>query len=289
MEKLRALAGRCRRSIEEWLGSADLLRAGLVSGAVTVALGGFAVPVLYTLDTPDPSAGENEVAGVEPALSRLPRPRPDAPETTGSIRPSASAAEPAPSRAAASARHLAELQTRAVLIAASWSECDQVESSELYELPGSGPDEIMVRIHCGNGTRFVLGESDIAANRIASRAPASEPNPQPPIPTPVSTPTLAELALQDVIPTIGEPAPGIAAPLTDADVVRACEEKVAQGLPFPGSLNRALATTGIARLSGDAIVTFDFDALNGFGFPLFFRVECVFENRELARLELSPR
>lgn len=282
MERLRAWAGRCRGAFAERLGSADLFRAGLVSATVVAALGLIAAAFLYAPHAPEsPTPGER-VAAAAPAptpLSRLPRPRPDVPATTGSIRPAAAEAPSPP--IAASGRRLAELQTRAVLIASSWSECDQVDGAEPFELQGAAEGEILIRIRCGNGTRFVLGESDIEANRIVSRAPepAGAAAPQ--------TPTLAALAARSV-PTIGEPPPAPSAP-SDAEIVRACEDKVRQGLPFPDSLNRALATTGISRMSDDAVVTFDFDALNGFGFPLLFRVECVFDDRELARLELSPR
>ena len=279
------------KSFSEWLELADLVRTGLVSGTIVVMVGLLAVPVFYQPGAPEFTDAEPQIANAEPdPLSRIPRPRPDDPIVTGSIRPAAevdSPPEPSPDPAATAARNrrLDDLQTRAVLIASSWSECDQVESSELFELPEGATDDVMVRIRCGNGTQFVLGESDIAANRIESRTSAAAPSMTPSAPTP----TLAELAAGH-IPAIGDGAPVSAIPaMTDAEVVRACEEKVAQGLPFPGSLNRALATTGVHRMSGESLVTFDFDALNGFGFPLFFRVQCVFADRQLARLEVSPR
>jgi hypothetical protein len=269
MERLRIWTEGGRDAAAAWTGSIDLARAGLVVGTVVLAIGAFGALSLWQV-APSPSAGEGEeieaARAASPAPSRLPRARPSEPATTGSIRPSSEAAGSQTTvspQAIARNRRLDELQTRAIMIASSWSECDQVEDLELFELQGGAPDQVLISIHCANGTRFVLGEADIAANRIsaldiaANRVSAAE-------------------------------RPSIA-PASDLEVVRACEDKVRQGLPFPGSLNRVSSSTGVIRASDDAIVTFDFGALNGFGFPLFFQVQCVFENREIARLELNPR
>jgi len=271
MDRLWTWTERSRDALREWMRSGDLLRAGLIAGTVAIASGGFGALLFFSAGQ---SEGEAGVAAAPVPDSRLPRPRPDEPVITGSIQTSAEAdreSEPDARERQARGRRFDDLQTRAILIASSWSECDQVEDSELFELPGGIPDDILVRIHCANGTRFVLGEADIASNRIASAEP----------------PATNASALQPApVAVIAPPMP----PPTDIEVVRACEDKVRQGLPFPTSLNRAFSTTGVARMpDGEAIVSFDFDALNGFGFPLLMRVQCVFADRELARLELMPR
>jgi hypothetical protein len=272
-----------RASLARRLDSADLVRAGLVGGTVTLAAGAFATLLFMADGSPWPGAAGPESAGAPLEQARLPRARPAEPAMTGSIRaaPPEGAAETTPPPLASNLR-FNDLQTRAILIASSWSECDEVENSELFELPDGAPDEILIRIHCANGTRFVLGEGDILANRIVPATPPAETIAAVPPPASAQTP----------VPTLYEPAtaPTPAAPsLTDADILRACEEQVRLGLPFPDSLSRAYATTGVSRLPNGAVVTFDFNALNGFGFPLFMRAECVIENREVARLELTPR
>jgi hypothetical protein len=77
--------------------------------------------------------------------------------------------------------------------------------------------------------------------------------------------------------------------LTDVEALNACEAKVRSGLPHPSSLQRSLASTGVTRAPGSHVVSFDFEALNGLGFPLALQAECVFDEHRLARLEVSPR
>lgn len=78
--------------------------------------------------------------------------------------------------------------------------------------------------------------------------------------------------------------------LTDGQAIRACEDKVRSGLPYPTSLKRLVSSTDVYRAAGDdAVVTFDFDTVNGFGFPLALQANCAIGDREIARLEVSPR
>ena len=115
-------------------------------------------------------------------------------------------------------------------------------------------NRLVVSIECGNSIRFYLDEEEIEASRLTAA------------PQPVLT------------------------ALTDAEAVNACEAKVRSGLPHPSSLQRSLASTGVTRAPGsDAVVSFDFEALNGLGFPLALQAECVFDEHRLARLEVSPR
>lgn len=262
MAWLRRFMGWARESFSAWLDKADTARIGLLVTAAA-AIASAAVLLMPRL------LPELQPARRDAVLSdaRLPRPRPADAIVTGSIRPAiervADPVREAP-RSSPGRQRLADLQTRAILIASSWSDCDQVQNAELIELPEGGPERVMVRIRCANGTRFVLGEADIAGNRILSSAPlAAEP-------APVATQT--------------------ASPPTDIEAVGACEDKVRQGLPHPSSLSRRPASTGVARLpGGDALVSFDFSALNGLGFPLAYQAQCVFKDRTIARLELSPR
>jgi hypothetical protein len=269
-----------RERFARWLKSADLVRTGLVGGTAALLTTAFAALLFLSPERISGLLPGGEETGADEIVeSRLPRPRPnDSPLTTGSIAPaSPEAPEPAEIPRLANNRRFDDLQTRAILIASSWSECDEVRHSELFELPDGAPEEILIRIHCANGTQFVLGEADVAANRIE---PAPRPAPVAAVPPAPAAPP------QAAIPTIYEPA---VPTLTDADILRACEEKVRLGLPFPDSLSRNFSATGVSRLPNGAVVTFDFNALNGFGFPLFMRAECVIENREVARLELTPR
>ena len=78
--------------------------------------------------------------------------------------------------------------------------------------------------------------------------------------------------------------------LGDAEAIQACEEGLRAGLPIPSSLKRVEATTGVYRAPGDdAVVTFDFEAVNGFGYPLALQAHCVFDGYSLADLDMVPR
>jgi hypothetical protein len=78
--------------------------------------------------------------------------------------------------------------------------------------------------------------------------------------------------------------------LDDAEAIQACEDGLRAGLPIPSSLKRIAATTGVYRAPGDdAVVTFDFEAVNGFGYPLALQAHCVFDGYSLADLDMVPR
>lgn len=85
------------------------------------------------------------------------------------------------------------------------------------------------------------------------------------------------------------PPPRVAS-LGDADAVRACEDNLRTGLPAPASYSRIFPSTGVYRAPGDdAVVTFDFHSVNGFGQPMALQVQCVFQGDTLARLDIVPR
>ncbi len=191
---------------------------------------------------------------------RLPRPRPlaDEPLTTGSINPlDVAPALSLQDEIALAAAQAAEtdmrdrLRDKAVLIASSWTECGEVTGSEVLETIAN---RLVVSIECGNSIRFFLDEAEIEASRLSAA------------PQPVDT------------------------ALTDAEALNACEAKVRSGLPHPSSMQRSVASTGVTRAPGSyAVVSFEFQALNGLGFPLALHAECMFAEHTLARLEVSPR
>jgi hypothetical protein len=255
--------------IGDRLASTDLAsRAGLFCGAAFGLATMASAIVLLDLSAAPPNVSDKarseraitETASAHTWQSRLPRIRPGEPPTTGSIAPLAERApltEPAsitpPHESAASPR-VEALRERAVLLASTWPECDQVASSKPVEdRDGSGP-HLMVLIECANGTRVYLDEAEIEASRLPVAAQPKAPR------------------------------------LSDADAISACEEQLRLGLPVPRSFSRNAPSTDVARIAGgDPVVTFDFEAVNGFGFPLAQQAKCVFDARELASLRVEPR
>jgi hypothetical protein len=188
-----------------------------------------------------------------PADARQPRPRPEEPMATGSLgaRPSARPISSDYTRLGeARLKQIEDLRRRAVAIAETYPDCDEVAEADIAHRLSTLPDEIAFYIRCIDGTAFNLTEAEI--NAVAP-------------------------------PTLGVP------PIQDAEVVAACESGVRNGLPYPSSLTRRSASTSVRRAPGGAVVTFDFDAVNGFGFPLSQRVQCTFNGDRIARLEVSSR
>jgi hypothetical protein len=238
--------------------------AALTSAGVFFAMGQFG-------EAPDARHGAlPKTIVAAPSHSRMPRPRPDEPATTGSIRPASRVADifdPPMPVDADSASRAEELREKAVLIAASWEDCDQIESAE----PLAGESGFLtIRIVCANGTSAYMDEAEIETIR-----PRVEP-----------LSLDAALGRQRPEP---EP-PDRAKRLSDMEAIAACEENVRLGLPKPHSLSRIAASTGVDRAPGEnAVVRFDFGATNGLGFPLALRVLCVFDAKKLARLQVSAR
>ena len=243
------------KSFVERAADAEGFRLALIASAIVLvaaSLGGAA----YVWHP----AGDAQQASVyEQRLSRLPRPRPDEPATTGSIDRLAAApapqtrASPPPAASLADSRRVEELRKNAMVLASSWADCAEGVESEVLESPAGYGERVVIRVQCGNGTRLYLDEEEIGLNR----------SPAPPA-------SLARLG--------------------DSDAIAACEEKLKHGLPVPSSFSRLSSSTGVYRAPGDdAVVTFDFDAKNGLGFPLAMQVQCLFEEREIARLEVNPR
>ncbi len=237
--------------------SIDLARAAGICAALGLTSAAIGSAVYFERAATSESGGSETAAANWPA-SRLPRPRPTEPLTTGSIHPVTAAAartledeiELAALQAGEAERRL-RLRDKATLIASSWAGCDQVVGAEVLENAGN---RLTVRIDCANATRFNLDEEEIAQSRLAAWSPP------------------------------------LATALTDAEAVSACEATVRRGLPHPTSLQRSFASTGVARAPGsNPVVTFDFDALNGLGFPLSLQAQCVFAEHALARLEVNQR
>lgn len=242
------------KSVVDRAADCDGLRLTLIaSGILLIAGSTGGVAYLW-----QPRTDVQQASVAEERRSRLPRPRPDEPATTGSVgrvaaAPPAIASAPPPGRSVAEARRAEELRKNAMVLASSWADCGDGVESEVLGSPGAPGDRIVISIQCGNGTRFYLDEDEIELNR--PRAAESQ-----------------------------------TARLADEDAIAACEEKLKFGLPIPSSFSRLSTSTGVDRAPGDdAVVTFDFDAKNGLGFPLAMQVQCLFQERELARLEVSPR
>ena len=195
------------------------------------------------------------VAVEEQLSSRLPRPRPDEPRFTGSVASAKLRVAPTSRETpvAAGALQLAELKDKAALTARTWSECGEAVASEVLESRDGPASRVVIRIDCRNGTRFYIDQDETTFDRF----PPEEP---------------------------------VAAAITDGEAIGACEEKLKHGLAMPASYQRRLPSTGVYRgQSGDAVVTFDFDTLNGLGFPLAMQAECLLDARQIARLEVHPK
>ena len=229
-------------------------------GVGVVTIGGILVVLELSMDqsflTMSPrTSGE----GVESAFARparLPRSRPNERLLTGSVG-SASIANPTDKgsgRIEAGNARVEAWQDKAILIASSRAECDEVIGSGIANGAGGPNSHVTVFIQCGNGAHFYLNEVEIERSDL---------------------PVFAGTALKQ---------------LSDSSAIRICDEHVRIGLPFPTSLRRDPRSTNIHRgTSGDSVVEFEFNAMNGFGFPLTFQAQCVFAGQELARLELTPR
>lgn len=126
---------------------------------------------------------------------------------------------------------------------------------------------------------------------IAARSTEPVPLPRQRPREPIVTGSVAPLPVAPVGDPVGELLDMIEPErLADLDAVHACEDKVRNGLPRPWSLTRRHASTDVSRAPGDnPVVSFDFDALSGFGYPLSMQVQCVFDDRRIARLEMAPR
>lgn len=228
-------------------------------GVGVAVIGGTVLVLELSFDqspsTMSPRTSGEEVESAGPA--RLPRSRPNDWLTTGSIG-SASTSDPAGKgysiRIEAGHASAEASQDKAILIASSRAECDEVTGSEVAKGAGGSADHLTILIQCGNGTLFYLDEVEIERSDL---------------------PAFERAGLRQ---------------LSDSSAIRICDEHVRAGLPFPTSLRRDLLSTIVYRgTGGDSVVEFKFNAVNGLGFPLAFQVQCVITGQELARLELTPR
>jgi hypothetical protein len=119
-------------------------------------------------------------------------------------------------------------------------------------LQGGAPDDLVISLRCNNGSRFYLDRDAVLADRM--------------------------------VPEVS------AAALREAESVRACEDKARAGLAVPPSLMRVADSIGIeASSAGGTVVSFEADALDGFGAPVFLLVRCEIRGREIARMDVQPR
>lgn len=132
--------------------------------------------------------------------------------------------------------------------------CDLVEIAELSETRSEPPDRVVIFVDCRNGERFYLAGPDIEA-RVAARSNNEK--------------------------TGG---------LSDARLIRSCEESVAAALRFPSSFDKNWFSTNVYRApQGNVVVTFDFEAKNGLGLLLPQQARCVADDRGMHPPEFTNR
>jgi hypothetical protein len=245
----------------------DIALTGPLIGLVAVAAIGLGATLAWQLPGAD-----RELARLDTRpTARIPRPRPDEPLTTASLAPSRTRPSGAPAirrvpvqPVEAGGLGLEILRSKAFLLASASPDCDRVVSSETLESRDRPDAGTVFRIRCENGARFHLGREELEAETPPQQRAE-----------PVSA--VSASSVQD-------------AALSEQEVVRACEDKVRGGLAVPRSLDRLPPSTDVHQtFGGAALVTFDFNALNGFGFPLTLRAQCVFDQSRIARLEVQPR
>ena len=140
------------------------------------------------------------------------------------------------------------------MLAAASKACDEVIGSEVLGSRTDPASPPVVAITCADGSRLYLDPS-------ASSRPA-EPQ--------------RELASRAI--------------LSQTQALAVCEGKLRDGLPVPGSFERNPVTSEfVSAPGGGALVSFDFGARNGLGFPIAMHAECVLDGDRIARLEVQPR
>ncbi len=195
--------------------------------------------------------------------SRLPRPRPDGPQITGSIAPSASSTSGPRSRQQPGRARTLEtvhddgLRSTAMMLASE--RCGEVLSSDILASRIDGAGAVTVAVTCANGSRVYLEPAALESARL-KRAQ---------------------------IPDTATQRPEL---LSEAQAVDVCERKLRDGLAVPDSFDRNPATSRFTSApGGGALVSFDYAARNGLGFPFQMHAECVLDGGRIARLEAEPR
>ena len=195
--------------------------------------------------------------------SRLPRPRPDDPQITGSIAPALSPKTGAQSRQQSGRARAPEtvhedgLRSTAMMLASE--RCGEVLSSDILASRSDGADAVAVAVTCADGSRVYLEPAALENARLnRAQIPGNA----------VRRPEL----------------------LSEAQAVDACERKLRDGLAVPDSFDRNPATSRFTSApGGGALVSFDYAARNGLGFPFQMHAECVLDGGRIARLEAEPR
>jgi hypothetical protein len=232
------------------VGRTDLIGGGLIAASIVLGFAYMLIPVA-TIDERSEMTRKTEPP--QPfKMARVPRARPDEPASTGSIG-LLPVKSPRPTATDESSANSIEddLRSRAFLIASSSAECDRVAGSAV--LKGGGPGDLVVRLRCDNGAQFYLDREAIVGDGSA-RPEAS------------------------------------ASALTEPEALRTCEDKLRAGLAVPPSLMRVADSTRILALSSSQTsVTFQADAVDGFGAPVFLSVRCEIRGREIARMDVQPR
>ncbi len=141
-----------------------------------------------------------------------------------------------------------------MMLAGSSETCNEVIGSDILGGRTEPASPVVVAVTCSNGSQFFVDPA------------AAEPKRK------TSLPAAGPLVL------------------SEAQAFSSCEGKVREGLPLPGSYERHAGTSQFASApGGGALVSFDFGALNGLGFPLAMHAECLLDGNRIARLEVQPR
>lgn len=122
--------------------------------------------------------------------------------------------------------------------------CDRLDILEISESRSTPKKNIVFFADCANGARFYVSENDIRSkNKIQSQS--------------------EKLEL-----------------ISDFEAVSKCEAELKRELIIPESYNRKMFTLSIYRskASGNIVVNFDFEAMNGMGVKLPKSTRCVISN-----------
>ena len=156
---------------------------------------------------------------------------------------------------AAGVKKINEMAPRAAAFAARSSECDRVEIVELSDARSIPGKSIVFFADCRNGKRFYVSDTDIAAgNEVVSQT--------------------AKMANMD-----------------DGEAILACEIAVKAQLQYPSSFKQKMLSSSVRRAetTGNVVVTFDFEAMNGLGMTMPQSARCVISDLGMAEATITKR
>ncbi len=138
--------------------------------------------------------------------------------------------------------------------AAESPRCDTVETADLSDNRSSPPNNIVIFVDCANGERFYFTSKELENSGSAQSQKQKTEH------------------------------------VGDSAYSSQCEHAIQQELKFPSSMDKKWFSTNVYRApQGNVVVTFDFDAKNGFGINLPQRARCVFDDRGMHPVEIVNR